>query len=154
MTITHVDRNLYRGPRPNSFKDLIEYNIKHVINLESGVHEFLTDSIYENEDAANFGMIEYNLNCNGIIPPTHKSITKSLSICDNTYMQNQNVFVHCLHGKDRTGYMCAVYRMKINVWSYKKAVEEMFSFGFHKLYYGWWLLPLYNYYQRNINSDG
>jgi protein tyrosine/serine phosphatase len=44
------------------------------------------------------------------------------------------VFVHCAHGKDRTGTMCAVYRMEVDGWTPEKAFEEMQKFGFHDLY--------------------
>ena len=43
------------------------------------------------------------------------------------------VFVHCEHGADRTGAMCAVYRVIVEGWSTDEAVREMTEgkFGFH-----------------------
>jgi len=45
----------------------------------------------------------------------------------------QPVFVHCRHGSDRTGTMCAVYRIVVQGWSKGEAVLEMTrgGFGFH-----------------------
>lgn len=52
------------------------------------------------------------------------------------------VFVHCRHGADRTGTMCAVYRIVVQGWSREDAVEEMTGggFGFHAIWRG---LPEY-----------
>ena len=40
------------------------------------------------------------------------------------------VFVHCQHGADRTGTMCAVYRVAVQGWSKDQAIEEMTQGGF------------------------
>ena len=52
------------------------------------------------------------------------------------------VFVHCKHGADRTGTMCAVYRIVVQGWTKEDAVEEMREggFGFHAIWRG---LPKY-----------
>jgi len=43
------------------------------------------------------------------------------------------VLVHCHHGADRTGTMCAVYRIVLQGWSKEEAIAEMTEggFGFH-----------------------
>jgi len=43
------------------------------------------------------------------------------------------ILVHCRHGSDRTGCLCAVYRIAVQGWTKEKAVEEMIEggFGFH-----------------------
>ena len=43
------------------------------------------------------------------------------------------VFVHCQRGADRTGVMCAIYRIAVQGWSKEEAIEEMTEggFGFH-----------------------
>lgn len=45
----------------------------------------------------------------------------------------QPVFVHCRHGADRTGTMCAAYRIAIQGWPKGEAILEMTrgGFGFH-----------------------
>jgi protein tyrosine/serine phosphatase len=40
------------------------------------------------------------------------------------------VFIHCLHGKDRTGAMTALYRIQSCGWSNEEAVREMKERGF------------------------
>ena len=46
---------------------------------------------------------------------------------------NQPVYVHCLHGVDRTGTMIALYRMEIQGWNNADALAEMEWFGAHGL---------------------
>ena len=43
----------------------------------------------------------------------------------------QPVYVHCLHGVDRTGAMIAIYRMEREDWSNSDALAEMEFFGAH-----------------------
>jgi len=50
------------------------------------------------------------------------------------------MFIHCQHGSDRTGTMCAVYRVKVMAWPKEAAIREMVHgpFGFHRI---WTNLP-------------
>ena len=43
---------------------------------------------------------------------------------------NPNVFVHCAHGKDRTGLAVAMFRCKYEGWTFQDALDEAKSFGF------------------------
>lgn len=47
------------------------------------------------------------------------------------------VLIHCYHGADRTGLMCAAYRVLIEEWTIKEAVREMVlgGFGYHRVYH-------------------
>ena len=49
---------------------------------------------------------------------------------------NQPVLVHCQHGSDRTGTMCAAYRMAVQGWTKEQAIGEMTDggFGFHEIW--------------------
>lgn len=50
------------------------------------------------------------------------------------------VLVHCKHGADRTGALCALYRVRKQEWSVENALAEMRGggFGFHEI---WGNLP-------------
>ena len=41
------------------------------------------------------------------------------------------IFVHCMHGQDRTGLMVSLYRLKVDGWNANEAFQEMLKFGFH-----------------------
>ncbi len=43
------------------------------------------------------------------------------------------VLIHCHHGSDRTGLMCAMYRLVVQGWSKDEAIREMVDGG-----YGFW----------------
>ena len=45
------------------------------------------------------------------------------------------VFVHCQHRADRTGMMCAIYRIAVCGWTKDEAIREMTGgFGFHSVW--------------------
>ena len=46
-------------------------------------------------------------------------------------------YVHCQHGQDRTGVVCAEYRVRAG-WSRQQAETEMLADGFHKSLHGLW----------------
>ncbi len=47
---------------------------------------------------------------------------------------NQPVYVHCLHGQDRTGAMVGLYRVMSQGWTADQAYEEMVARGFHPVF--------------------
>jgi protein tyrosine/serine phosphatase len=48
------------------------------------------------------------------------------------------VFVHCKNGADRSGVLCAMYRIVVQGWTKDEAIDEMTrnGMGYHNLYYG------------------
>jgi len=59
--------------------------------------------------------------------PEPEQVERFMSIV--TDPEAQPVYVHCLHGVDRTGAMIAVYRMRVQGWSNSDALAEMEHFG-------------------------
>lgn len=51
-------------------------------------------------------------------------------------VDRQPVYVYCYHGADRTGMMCAVYRIVVQGWSKEEAIYEMTEgpFDYHDKY--------------------
>lgn len=140
--MNQLDEKLFRGPRPKSFKDLQEFGFTTVINLQSGAHEFFNDDEYEKESGADFGIKEVNVECSDIFPPTQG---QWIAVFGAVKESPGKVYIHCLHGVDRTGFMCAIYRMRVQGWSFSRAKKEMFEMGFHKVPYLWWLMALWGY---------
>jgi protein tyrosine/serine phosphatase len=66
--------------------------------------------------------------------PENKDVVRFLKIA--TDPNKTPVFVHCQHGADRTGTMCAIYRIAVQEWTKDEAIEEMTKgdFGFHGIF--------------------
>jgi protein tyrosine/serine phosphatase len=66
--------------------------------------------------------------------PKETDVVRFLRIV--TDKTRQPIFVHCEHGADRTGTMCAIYRVAIDGWSKQQAIDEMTQggFGFHSVW--------------------
>ncbi len=66
--------------------------------------------------------------------PEREEVVRFLRIVADP--QNQPVFVHCQHGADRTGLMCAIYRVAMQGWSKEEAEDEMRNggYGYHVIW--------------------
>lgn len=122
-----VSDELYRGAQPTKegIEQLKKLGIKTIINLRS---------FHSDRDEISDSNILYE---QIYIKPWHledKETTRFLQTV--TDESNHPVFVHCQRGADRTGTMCAIYRIIIQGWSKQQAIEEMTKggFGFNKLY--------------------
>ena len=129
-----VSDDLYRGAQPSTegMRQLQKLGIKTVVNLRSSHsdHDELqgTSLAYEHIEMTAWGM------------PEGKDVLRFLQIVSDS--NSLPVFVHCQHGADRTGTMCAIYRIAVQGWSKEEAVEEMTKggFGYHSI---WQNLPDY-----------
>ncbi|MHC4264510.1 MAG: fused DSP-PTPase phosphatase/NAD kinase-like protein [Planctomycetota bacterium] len=128
-----VSEDLYRGTQPTieGMGELKRLGIKTIVNLRSfhsdrdmmAGRDFFYEHIY---------MKAWH--------PEDKEVLRFLDIA--TDKSKLPVFVHCQHGADRTGTMCAVYRIVVQGWNKEEAIEEMTKggFGFHSI---WWNLIHY-----------
>jgi len=125
-----IDAVLYRGAQPTAegYRKLKEMGVKTVINFRSH-HSYKKDI-----EAAGMTCVELPLQADmiGSEPPTEEQLKSFFEIVLDP--ASQPVFIHCMGGKDRTGTLCAVYRMETAGWSKDEAIEEMQSFGFHDYY--------------------
>jgi len=66
--------------------------------------------------------------------PEDEDVIRFLRIVGNP--DRHPVFIHCLHGSDRTGTMCAIYRMAIEDWPREDAIREMVEgdYGYHVIW--------------------
>ena len=131
-----VSETLYRGAQPdaNGIAKLKAMGIKTILNLRA---------FHSDKDEIG----DVNIGCEHISMtawhPEYKEIVKFLQIV--TDPKKTPVFVHCQHGADRTGLMCAVYRAAVEGWSKEDALNEMIygGYGFHSIWKN-----LLNYYMR------
>lgn len=128
-----VSEDLYRGAQPSAegMKQLEKLGVKTVVNLRSSHSD--RDELKETSLA--YEHIEMTA-----LNPESEDVVRFLQIVSDS--NSVPVFVHCQHGADRTGLMCAIYRIVEQDWSKAEAIEEMTNggFGFHKI---WSNLPNY-----------
>lgn len=125
-----VSDDLYRSAQPTAEGirnlSLKENGIKTVVELRS-FHSDLKC------DIANTGLNYEHIRMKAW-HPEEEDIIKFLRIV--TDKQRTPVLVHCQHGADRTGTMCAVYRVAVQNWKKDEAIQEMTEggFGFHGIW--------------------
>ena len=124
-----VSDTLYRGEQPTAdgFKGLEKLGIKTVVNLRS---------LHSDRDKLEGTSLAYESIPMEAWDPEPEQVEQFLKIA--TDPSKQPVFVHCQHGADRTGTMVAVYRIVVEGWDRKKAIDEMCNgpFGFHEIFSG------------------
>lgn len=121
-----VEENvLHRGGMPSEkgVQQLAKNGIKTIINLRLGnfsekvIQDYSKDKIrifhlpfspYDPQDQIMINVLKILIN------PSHKP-----------------AFVHCFHGADRTGAVCAIYRIIVQNWDKEKAIKEMKKKGLH-----------------------
>jgi len=125
-----VAPGLFRGGQPDAegLEYLKRQGIKTVVNLRS--------SRSEKKEVEALGMAAVEIPLQGDIfgsaPPTEEQLKQFFDVVLDP--ARQGVFVHCAHGKDRTGTMLALYRMEVEGWTADEAIEEMQAFGYHDTY--------------------
>jgi protein tyrosine/serine phosphatase len=117
-----VTTNLYRGAQPTAagMAQLKAMGIKTVINLRS----FHSDK----DEVTGTGLKSIRFE----VKPWHaeqEDVIGFLKAVTDT--NNLPVFVHCQRGADRTGMMCAMYRIVVCGWTKPEAIEEMKAGGYH-----------------------
>lgn len=126
-----VSTILYRSEQPSAagMKHLQQMGIKTIINLRS-FHSDRDELDGTDLAAEHIYMKAWH--------PERKEVIRFLKIVSDP--ENQPVLVHCQHGADRTGTMCAIYRIAIQGWTKEEAIREMTDgdYGFHAI---WQNLP-------------
>lgn len=135
-----VSHGLYRGAQPTAegIKELEKMGVKTIVCLRTGsVDEKLVKG-------SHMALEEIPMNAWDV---KEEHVVRFLKIAADK--KRQPVFVHCQHGADRTGAMCAAYRVVIDGWTKQHAIDEMTKgdFNFHSV---WINLPKFI---ENLNVE-
>ena len=126
-----VSDKLYRSAQPTAegMTNLVALGIKTVVNLRDN-----------HSDSDEIGGLPLKARRIEIFTGNMKDkyVTDFLAIMDDT--NAVPVLVHCQHGADRTGTMCAMYRIMRQGWAVDDAIDEMKNggYGYHSI---WGNLP-------------
>lgn len=121
-----LDAKLYRSAQPDEkgFAEIKRLGITNVLNLR----DFHNDS----DEAKGLGLDlqRIEMDAGKITVP---QLVAALRIIRGA---NGPVLIHCWHGSDRTGTVAAIYRIVIQGWSQKAAIDELIhgGYGYHALY--------------------
>lgn len=122
-----VSDDLYRSAQPSALgmNNLKQMGIETVVNLRS----FHTDRDEIGDTGLGYEHIYMKA-----WHPERKEAVRFLQIV--TDPKRTPVLVHCQHGADRTGVMCAIYRVAIHGWTKEAAILEMThgDFNFHEIW--------------------
>jgi protein tyrosine/serine phosphatase len=122
-----VSQDLYRSAQPTALgmRNLQKIGIKTVVSLRS---------FHSDRDELAGVRVGYEHIYMKAWHPEKEDVVKFLQIVNDP--QRTPVLVHCQHGADRTGTMCAIYRIAVQGWSKEEAIEEMTSggYGFHAVW--------------------
>lgn len=120
-----VSDTLYRSAQPSKtgMENLETLGIETIVNLRS----FNSD-----RDEIKDTHLAYEHLYMKAWHPEEKEIVSFLKIVSNP--KRTPVLVHCKHGADRTGTICAIYRIVIEGWTVDEAVDELLNggYGFHE----------------------
>lgn len=121
-----VDDFLYKGYRPNEgdIKHLKSRGISIIIDF-SFENLRNTSPIKEKILAQNYGLKYYNIPLLDSNNPTESEINSFFNIVENAKSKNEKIFVHCLHGKNRTGLMCEIYKLKNKISTYSESISTL-----------------------------
>lgn len=120
-----VNDSLFRGAAPTQ-QDVEnlkkKFNVNRIVSLDSNVAKDIDDACKK------FNIEHITI---GIDASSKSSIMKLFNYdIISLLTQNPNIFIHCLHGKDRTGLAIALFRCKHDNWDCEKAIQEAKAFGF------------------------
>ncbi len=122
-----VSDTLYRSAQPSAsgMRNLKAMGIDTVIDLRS----FHSDR----DEIGNTALAHESIPMKAWHAEEEDAV-KFLRIATNR--KHSPVLVHCQHGSDRTGTLCAVYRVAAQGWTKEEALKEMVQggFGFHGIW--------------------
>ena len=123
-----VADGLYRGAQPTDegLDSLKAMGVRTVVNLRH--HHG-----HREEKACRDRELDYVwITLESSDAPSDEDVRRFLQIASDP--KRRPLFFHCMHGQDRTGTMCASYRLAVDGWPLGKALAEMDSFGFNPVW--------------------
>jgi len=133
-----VDEGLYRGgrPKPSAYRKLVQLGVRTVIDLEETEYAEPEKAVIDELNAElpaeqridfiSFPVTPREIEGSGI---SHDRLG---ALFGQIRDARRPIFVHCYHGKDRTGAVVAIYRMRMNEKSFEEAYQEALHYFFSR----------------------
>ena len=125
---------LHRGGQPSTtgVHELAQQGIKTIINLRLGN---FSKKVIEEYSQHRLRIVHLPFSPH---EPQDQIMIDFLNVLLNPTCRP--AFVHCFHGADRTGVVCAIYRIVVQGWDKERAIAEMKTRGLH-----WWHTNMIDY---------
>jgi protein-tyrosine phosphatase len=120
-----VSENLYRGPFPDEqiLETLASLGVTRLVTLCDESYE----AAWIKEECVRLGFENIHIPLSPYCGPDDSEVGNFLRLLEQC--RENPTYVHCIHGRDRTGTMLAIYRLRSG-WTYEEAIEEMRHYGF------------------------
>lgn len=119
-----INDNVYRSAQPDSrgYAELEKMGIKEILNLR----EYHSDA--DEAKGTTLKLHHVSKNAENI---KDEDVVRALKIIKDA---KGPILIHCMHGADRTGLICAMYRVLFDGWTKEKAIDEMINgnYNFHE----------------------
>jgi protein tyrosine/serine phosphatase len=119
-----LDDKVYRGAQPSheAIAKLAKAGVTRVINLRLPGDT----APYEKSACRAEGIEYFNVPIGGFSAPTDAQVHRVFSFIETAHGP---VYIHCQWGCDRTGTMCACWRIHHDGWSNAQALQEAVIYG-------------------------
>jgi protein tyrosine phosphatase (PTP) superfamily phosphohydrolase (DUF442 family) len=125
-----ISPTLWRGAQPTAkgFKELERAGVKTILSLREDHDDF------QKLEATNLKYLRIPMHA---WDPEKAQLVVLMKELDRILKDPNStpVFIHCLEGKDRTGYSAALYRIVYDQWTPDDAIREMFDFRFNAIWF-------------------
>ena len=118
-----VEDGLYRGGQPSyeGIQQLKTRGVRTVIDLRDDRNP--AERMWVEE--AGMAYVNVPTNASRVEPAKIERFLREVDVAQRP------IFVHCYHGRDRTGLEIAVYRMAVQDWPREAALKELYAHGYH-----------------------
>jgi protein tyrosine/serine phosphatase len=117
-----VNDFLCRGsaPSPKDVAKLHKIGVRKIVSLDEVSGNNISDACEQ------VGIKQVKLPIGMDVEELKEFLSQPMSL----FTSDGPTYVHCKHGKDRTGMAIGIFRIKHDRWSFSKTMEEALSFGF------------------------
>ncbi len=125
-----ITDQISRGGRPSTtdLEQLKMQGFKTIINFDDDSKVEAAEKAYSEK----LGLQFYSFPLNAWQKPDDQKINSILTLMSDK--TKYPLFIHCKHGRDRTGMVSAIYRVLQQKWTQETAHEEMLALGFRQIF--------------------
>jgi protein tyrosine/serine phosphatase len=125
---------LYRGARPQApgVEELKKLGIDLVIDLQDTLIHVVRPEKFDEKAAVEAAGMQYlSKPINPVLGVKPDRIQNILDRIEEARTKGLKVYIHCLAGQDRTGFVAAFHRVKVEGWEPERAHAEWLRYGYH-----------------------